>query len=174
MSPNNFKMKRNTFDWSLKPLMFAMRLVIGCNLKDAKRENVVVRFFVPALGLFYIIAHFIVNGPCALFSETAYFNSFKVVENENPLAIIPIDREDVLHFVFDSVKLTTFSLTLLIHLIFMANLLLTKKWNYLWKILQKIQTQMKLDDEFHKKLRRRCLVAFSIFILVTFLLYFSH
>ena len=159
-------MKRNKFEWSLKPLMVCMKFVLGCNLKDSKRTNIVVRFIVPALGLFYVFANLIVNGPCGLFSNSEFYNSKKFLHYKYTKTD-DLHIDDIIYFIFDFVKFMTFLSTPLIHLIFMAKVILTRNWQDLWRVLQKINIKMKLDDLFHCTLRKHCLLALSIFILVS-------
>ena len=142
-----------------------MRFVVGCNLQS-KRTNPFVRFAVPALGLFYVLINFVVNGPCGMFSRKAEHNTFKDLAKEDPLAINPIDKRGFYFIVIDFIKFTLFLSTPLIHIVFMANVLLTTNWKYLWKLLRKIQRQMKLDDIFHCNLRRYCLFGIGLLILV--------
>ena len=143
-----------------------MQFVLGCNLNVSKRKKFATRFFVPALGLFYVFVYFFINGPCGLFSYKADYESTQYLHKENPLGINPLDSMNTVLFINDLLKFSTFLLTPVIHLIFMGNILLTKKWKDLSKILQQIQRQMRLDDVFHCKLRRHCLFALCLLILV--------
>ena len=159
-------MKRNKFKWSLRPINFCMKFVLGCDLNVSKRKKFASRFFVPALGFFYVFIYFIVNGPCGLFSYKAQYDSMHNFDKENPLGINPMDSFDTFFIIQDTIKFTKFLSTPLIHLIFMGNVLLTTNWRDLRIILQKIQRQMSLDDVFHRKLRRRGLFALCLLILV--------
>ena len=156
------KKERKKFDWSLKPLIICMRFASGCNLNiSSKFTSKAIRFAVPVMGLFYVMAHLVVNGPCALFSHKARYDEMKSLFKINLMK-----KEEVSYLAGDVIKISLFFSTTLIHLIFMANVLLTKKWRNVWNILQKIHQEMKLDNVFHGKLRRHCLVVLSLFILV--------
>ena len=156
------QIKRNTFEWSLSPLILCMKFVSGCILNvSEKRSSKALRYSVPVLGLFYVIAHFFINGPCALFSENANWEKQKALFKNSKF-----NKNDLAFFASDFIKISLFLLTLLIHLIFMVNVLLTKKWGDLWLILKKIQREMKLDEVFHCRIRSHCVVALSFLILV--------
>ena len=159
-------MIRNTFDWSLKPLTLWMRFNLGCNLNVSKRTNNAVRFTVPLLGFFYFFFNLVVNGPCGLFSESAKFDETKKNRIENQFGINLMTKREIVLLFSDVIKFSTFLSVSLIHLIFMSNVFLTSCWNDFWSILQRIQRKMKLDEEFHRKVRRHCLVGILLLILV--------
>ena len=163
-------MKRNTFEWSLKPLIVCMRVVLGCTLNFRKPANIADRFAFPILGLFYVIANLVINGPCGLFSENKKLHFLQNLYNDSPLGP-NVTSYDFFCIVNDIKKFTLFLSTPLIHLIFMVKIQLMKNGRDLRKILQKIQRQMKLDDVFHCKLRRHCLVALGLLILVNRILF---
>ena len=169
LQPTTLKIKRNRFEWSLKPLIVCMRIALGCNLNvKTKRTSIAVRIAVPALGFIYIIANMVVNGPCGLFSQNALYEMEKDTNNEKFVQVTPMDRENIAYITGDIIKFTLFLSSPVIHFIFMTNVLLTKKWSDLWKMLRNIQRQMKLDDVFHCKLRNHCLVAIGLLILVNY------
>ena len=166
-APTKIEQKKN-FGWSIKPFNICMIFVFGFNLNITKHTNIVVRFAGLAFGVFFVISHLIINGPCGLFRDEAKYNIYKeedtLLQQINPNTM---NAKDVLYIVSDLIKFTLFVSTPLIHLIFMRNILMTKKWENLWRKMKKIQRQMKLDDLFYCKLRRGCLIALAFLILVT-------
>ena len=54
-----------------------------------------------------------------------------------------------------------------IHVIFIFSVLFDPNWKKLIGILEKIQTEMKLDEEFHRACRRQCFMAHFLLIVVS-------
>ena len=89
-------------------------------------------------------------------------NSSFVYFKANPQGLIVLVKEIADKVFFAAVPL--------VHLVFLAMVLLTRKWTNLWAILNKIQRKMKLDPKFHQKCRKYCLAA-ALFLLLVKLAY---
>ena len=154
------------FEWSLRPIFLCTKFVLGLNLNITSRVSVPFRLCFPIFGLLIIISSLAVNGPCGFYSykrvdsEKYYRNYGTSLENQ------PLIWDEKLKLIQDLMRLPLFVSTLLIHLIFMSNVILTKKWRNLFILLEKIQMKMKLDVKFHEKCRRYCLIGLLYIVLV--------
>ena len=160
------KNKYSDFEWSLKPLFLCMKFVLGLNLNVTSRISVPFRLFFPIFGFFIIILSLTVNGPCGFYSYKRFNSENEYRKYGTSLENQHIKWEEKLTLIQDLMRLPLFVSTLLIHLIFMANVILTKNWRNLCILLRKIQVKMKLDVKFHDKCRRYCVVGLLYLVLV--------
>ena len=117
---------------------------------------------VPILGISVALCNLAVNGPCAVGRFLEDFKSYY----GNAFVMIANDPYALMDFV-ESVCMAGFFLaTPLIHLTLMVNVLLTKNWTKLWLNLEKIQQNMKLNEEFYCKCRLHCFIILGLLILV--------
>ena len=154
------------FVQSLKPLTVLMKFIVGVNLDNSDGKQKIVRFLVPAFGFLVIICHLIINGPCGLYSFTRRYLQIKDSYIALQPETIPIEHYGIALLIGDICRFPLFFSTPITHFIFVAAALMTRKWEDLCDILRKINYTMKLSKEFHGKLRRQCLVALSLLVLV--------
>ena len=158
------------FEWSLRPFIVCMKFILGLNLNTTKRHNKLVHFVVPAFGLFVIICNLAVNGQCGIFSFYKYkrgMDAVSINKGEEALFANELKEKDaIMLLIKDFCRLPIFLSTPIIHLVFIANVLLSKNWTKLWSDLKIIQKKLKLGEEFHQKCRQYCLVALLLLILV--------
>ena len=149
--------------WSLKPLTVCMKFILGVTLEiGGKRAR--CGYLISAFGLFPIICHLTINGPCGLYSNKEKHDIGKNLLDENFFKEgRPEDEGGKILLVKDLCRWLLFLSLPAIHVIFMANVLLTKKWEDMWLFLNK----MKLSENFYCKCRRNCLIALSLLILVS-------
>ena len=153
------------FQCSLKPLTFCINFVgIPLNFSD-KKPSRIVQVLVPLLGCFIIVANLIINGPRVFepgilkwMEQIQNYNSSYTYFSYNPFGITRLVRiiSNMIFFCYVPFLHLTFALTVL----FGAN------WGELMFILQKIQQKMKLDEQFHRKLRRSCFSALILLVVV--------
>ena len=131
---------------TLKPLTVSMKFIIGLNLGDVNRKPIglFIRFLVPAFGIFMIISHLAINGPCGSYSFTRNNIKFKwhARYTGNPNEIIPQEAIDYAFLIGDICMIPLFFFTPMTHIVLIGTFLLTKNWNDLWKILKTINFKM--------------------------------
>ena len=166
-----FKMDPN-FEWSLKPFIVSMKFVLGLDLSVSSTRNRKSRSYVffPAIGMFIIISYLSINGPCGFFSFRTLHDRNKRLYNENPVDIAPEKSEDFFELLKDFCRMPLFLSTPIIHLFFMGNVLFTRNWKDLCFVLLKIEQEMRLGEDFHRKCRNKCLVALGLLVLVILLI----
>ena len=165
MASSDEKIKK--FQWSLKPLIIFLKCVgISLNISD---ENLHGKVFVPIivslLGFCIILANLYLNGPRGI--EYGSLEWMKDIQNYESVFI---------YFYFNSfaiVKLVKiisniifFCYVPLIHFTFILSVLWQSNWSELKSLLRKIQNKMKLNEEFHRKLRWQCFTALLLLFLV--------
>ena len=153
-------MEEKDFNWSLKPLSTFLQFVgIPLNWSTKKKKkNFIVKIFTIAVLVAIVSANLFVNGPRGI-----EISRFKFMEER--------DRYDssftyLREKQFAIVKLMTiisdmafFCYVPFIHVTFVAMIHFDPNWKKLIGLLNKIQKEMKLDDQFHRKCRRICFAA---------------
>ena len=157
------------FEWSLRPLTVCMTIVLGLNLDIDKKPSIAIRFLVPVLGVFVILCSLAINGPCAfqLNQKSQSFGSDLGEDYESAFQVVNIDTNSLLRIVSYVCRFGFFLAAPLVHLTFMANVLLTRNWRDLIETLRQIQKEAKLSKEFHLKCRRQCFVFIFLLFLVS-------
>ena len=155
------------FEQSLKPLIVSMKFVISVNFDTVKRKPL-VGFFVPAIGFLLIICHLSINGPCGLYSFTRKILSRKEAEvfDVNPSEILPDEPFHFALLIGDICRIPLFFSTPLIHFVFMIQVLMTKNWTDMRRVMHNINLKMNLTKAFHEKVHKNCLRVLVLLILV--------
>ena len=157
---------RNGFAWSLKPLLWVARVVAGVSLNLKKERSIAGRLFFVIFGLLIFFANFLINGPRGIDLKKFYWMESTIKEFESPYLFFKVAPDTMLQFVVDVTFICFYVTVPLIHFIFLLTILLSKQFTKLELVLHKIQTKMKLDEIFHQKCRRYCIVALLLLFLV--------
>lgn len=152
------------FGWSFKPVLFLLQLMIGINLRTFSSLKSYLKetlSFWPIVGLLFGIAMLV----CTVCIEilTAYLFLVKytveVFQFFNPdfssanLLIIHITGANDM---FENAS---------IHFVLLYAILMGK-WRSLWNILEQIEVQSYLDQEFYRSCRKYSVVGLSVIIVV--------
>ena len=151
--------RRRTFDGSLKPLLICLNLLgIRIPRDSSITIAVITRFF----GLLIFLSNLLIN---SLIFRGYLYSVFQ--------SYIPEFHGDVYKFAKSNgySLLCTLMLTLiiffsapLIHFYLIITAFFTRCWGNLWMHLQRVEREMNLSDEFHRRCRIRCYLAFTLFL----------
>ena len=152
------------FNWSLKPLFYITRILIGAPSSLTQIYSIKSLLFL-LFGCFILLLNLLINGPRNIDIERfEWMETFQFFDNG--WQYFEHYPEALLELVTDVTYIIFFLAIPLIHLIFLLKVFLSRMWTSLSASLQKIQIEMELNAEFHRKYRRRCLVALLFLILV--------
>lgn len=165
---------KESFQWSLKPLLFSLKF-IGVYL-DGPISNRLsfMRIILPMFCIFVLVSNVLINGPQGFgmahlkekLNGLGKYDSPFIFFKSSPYALVILVKDIMCKFFFAAVPV--------IHLVFLATQLLTRKWTELWVILEKIQQKMKLDEIFHRKCRKQCFLAVFLLVLVSINSFLIH
>ena len=159
--------EKNRFQWSLKPLTVGLIFVgIPLNVLLTKRSKL-FSSIVALLGSVIVSSNFFFNGSRGIemaqlkfMEDTKLFESSFVYFRFNSFGLIKLVKV-ISEMIF-------FCYVPIIHIAFMLSVLFDPNWKKLISLLDKIQMEMKLDEEFHGKCRRQCfMILFMLFIAVS-------
>lgn len=152
----------DSFQWSFKPLILCMKFV-GIRLDSTKSsKSVLVKIWTPFLGLIIVFLNVSVNH--AIFVGKFNFMSF-AADSESSAEFFRKYPNGLIELVKGVAVISLFTLTPLVHLIFISNELMARQWDIMWDVLQKIQA--KLHTGFHRKCRKHCFVVLCLLVLVS-------
>ena len=165
-------MKEKDFSWSLKPLTTFLQFAgipLTFSSTNKKKLTIIALFFLLAI----VSANLFFNGPRGIeisrfqFLERRddYESSFTYLK-ENQFAIVKL--------VGIIADMAFFCYVPFIHVSFVAMILFDPNWKKLIGLLDKIQREMKLDEEFYRKCRRICMVSlFQLAVVSRFFFFFN-
>ena len=164
--------RKNWFDWSLKPLIFCTQIFVGyplnfTNIKNSKTifSNVIIYL----LGSVICLSNLLINGTRGINVNNFDWMSERLDYYSSPYLFFREFPDAMLQFVVDATTIIFFVTVPLIHLIFIITVICSQKWADLLSVLQEIQNKMKLDEEFHRKIRRYCIFALLLLFFVSIL-----
>ena len=163
---NNRDQKSFNFDWSFKLLSYFTRFCIGIKVDVSNRSATRTRPFFYLIGCFILLTHLSINGPRGIDMEKFKWME-KTKEYENGWQYFSAHPDGIIQFVNDSTKVIFFIAVPLVHLIFLATILLSKRWLTLTAALQKIEKEMKLSKTFYQKCRTHCYLSLFLLALVS-------
>ena len=150
--------KVKQFQWSLNPLVISMNGVgffLNFSEKPLSRKT---RAMIFLLGCCIILANFIINGPRGI--EISNLEWMEDVKNyESPFAYFKKNPFGIVRLVRNISDMIFFCYVPFIHVVFILTVLFDCNWKKLIFFLEKIQRKMKLDEEFHRRVRRHCFAA---------------
>ena len=158
--------KMNNFDWSVKPLtIFLKFLGIPLNLTKKQSWPKIDAIFVSVFGCCIIGANFALNGQRGI--EIDQLDFMKEVQNfESPFLYFKKNPHGLIKLVKLISEMIFFCYVPFIHVVFICTVLFDSNWKTLNVLLEKIQRKMKLDEEFHRKVRWHCFGALIFLFLV--------
>ena len=162
--------KRN-FDWSLKPILWSMKILAGAPIgivRAKSKRSLAASFIIILLGFAIHISNICINGPRVL-NPNRFFWMKEIQNFDSPFSFFRDFPDALLQFVIDITTVVFFFTIPVIHLFFFFTTLLSRKWIDLASALKKIQNEMKLSKEFHRKCRKLCFIALYLLFLVGFL-----
>ena len=161
-----------TFQWSLKPL-FVLANLIGLPLngftrnKRRRRFSIIFKLIIPISCCFVLMGNLVINGPQKLFSFDALKEKLRGRGHfESPFGYFKANPQGLIILVKDVMLKWFFAAVPLVHLVFFVTVLFTRKWKDVWTALDDIQKKMNLNEEFHRKCRKHCLLVILVLILV--------
>ena len=161
--------RKNWFDWSLKPLIFCTQIFVGYPLNFSNKNTskaIFSNFIIYLLGFVIFVSNLLINGPRGI--NVNNFNWMrKRLDYTSPYIFFREFPDAMLQFVVDATTIIFFVTVPLIHLIFIITVICSQKWADLLSVLQEIQNKMKLDEEFHRKIRRYCIFALLLLFFVS-------
>ena len=160
--------KKNTFKWSLKPLLIITKFTAGIPLHFTpahSKKSIAIRLMVTLIGFLISFSNLLINGPRGI--NKGKFSWMNVIQNyESPYLLFKENPELMLEFVIDVTSICFFIAVPLIQFVFFMTVVWSKNWTRLVSSIKIIQKEMNLSKQFYKKCRTRCLVAILILILV--------
>ena len=157
--------KKNSFEWSLKPLQWVTRIAVGVPMIDyAKKRSLSAILFTFFLGLCIFLCNILINGPRAI--NVSNFDWMKKnQEFDSPFSYFNYQPDAVVQLVADDTTICFFIAMPLIQTLF---LVMTFCSNGFISTLLLIQEKMKLSCQFYQKCRKRCITTIFILILVKY------
>lgn len=162
------KKSRGHFKWSFQPLIFFLKFVLG--LEVNVDTNKLIRLAFSALSLVIIVSHLAANSPCGLYSSISHNTRDVLIVFESAHNFGKRVSLAFLYLVKDLVASVLFLSTVLVHLAFVANVLVIGKWKKLWHILESIEQSLRLDHKLYRGCRKQCLIALTLLLLVRYIL----
>ena len=161
--------KLKKFEWSLQPLSVCLKFV-GIPIRFSNKSKPTTSRFmivslVTILGCCIIAANVIINGPRGI--EVVRLKWMENIQNyqspflyfkENPFGIIKLVK-----IIYDMIF---FCYVPFIHATFLISILFDGSWKKLILILEKINREMKLSEEFHRNCRKQCLMVLFVYIIL--------
>ena len=158
-------MEGKDFNSSLKPLSTFFQFVgIPLNWfakKKKKKPTVKILTFIILVAI--VTANLFFNGPRGIeigrfkFMEKIYTEEVRY--KDSPFLYLKFNPFGIVKLVGIIADMAFFCYVPFIHVAFVAMILLNPNWKKLIGLLDKIQREMKLDEEFHRKCRQICFVA---------------
>ena len=156
------------FEWSLKPLAFCTKIFVGYPFRISNKNTSKTIFrslIIYLLGFVIFVSNLLINGPRGI--NVNNFNWMrKRLDYTSPYIFFREFPDAMLQFVVDATTIIFFVTVPTIHFIFIITVTFSQKWTDLLSVLQEIQNEMKLDEEFHRKCRRYCIFALLLLFLV--------
>ena len=161
-------MEEKDFNSSLKPLSMILQFAgIPLSWSNKKiKKNPIVKIFTTAVLVAIVSANLFFNGSRGIeirrlifLENREYYNSSYTYLKKNQFAIVKL-----VGIISD---MAFFCYVPFIHVTFVAMIIFDPNWKKLICLLDKIQREMKLDEEFHRKCRRICFVALFQFSIVS-------
>ena len=156
-------MKNFNFDWSLYPLSVCL-LFVGFPLKWSAKKQKKLTGISLVLLVAIVSANLLINGPRGIemgrfkFMEKIHENGIRQFK-DSPFLFLKYNPFAIVKLVGIIADMAFFCYVPFVHVTFFAMILLNPNWKKLIGLLEKIQRDMKLDEEFHRKCRRMCVVA---------------
>ena len=118
----------------------------------------IVAILVSNFGCFIIGANFALNGQRGIEIDQLDFMK-EVEEFDSPYTYFKFNSYGLIKLVKLISEMIFFCYVPIIHVVFIATILFDPNWKKLFFLLEKIQREMTLRDEFHRKCRRHCFLA---------------
>ena len=155
------------FSLSLKPLTICLNFFgIPFNFARNGASSKMVAILVSILGCCIIGANYVLNGQRGLEIDQLEFMK-EVKEFDSPFLYFKEHMYGLIKLVKLISEMIFFCYVPFIHVTFMLTVLFDPNWKKLISLLEKIQREIKLDEEFHKKVRRHCFIALISLFLVS-------
>ena len=147
------------FEWSLKPIILSC-LFCGIRLSTNQPQKWIYAKAISTFGVALLLLNLAFNG-------ITFWHTFsKHVIIGKP--VLKTGKVNDTASIINSL-IGVFIITFLpagVHLFFVWSSLLTSRLTTLWKLLLKIQEEMKLNHVFYKKCRKYCWIVLGLLILV--------
>ena len=157
----------NKFQWSLKPLTSCLQF-FGIPLNVSGRPRRTFRIFVTLLGFCIILINLIINGPRGF--EPGSLKWMESIQDfDSPYTYFKANSFGLIRLVKIVSQAFLFCYVPFLHLVFVCMILFGSNWAELIVILQKIQQTMKLNEEFHRKLFKKCIATLCLLAVVGYI-----
>ena len=149
--------EQKQFQWSLKPLTVCMKFVgIPLSFSRSPKSKSSAKCIVIFLAI--VTANLTINGPRGV--EIVQLDFMNNVQNfDSPFLYFKENPQGLIKLVKVISEMIFFCYVPIIHVAFLVTVLFDPNWKKLIGLLEKIQTEMKLDEKFHQKCRRQCYLA---------------
>ena len=152
----------NHFGWSLKPLVVCLKFVgIPTNFSNANKSS--TKFVL--IFLVIVIANVVINCPRGVDARQLDFMK-EVLNFDSPFLYFRANPQGLILLVTAIAEIIFFCYVPVIHVAFLLTVLFDPNWKKIVGLLEKIQLEMKLSEEFHKKCRLQCNFALVQLFLV--------
>ena len=150
--------------WSFNPLSMCLQFVgIPLNWANKKKKKKKPPIKVIVVLLAIVLANFFINGSRGFefgrftFMEEIYYENAPF--NGSPYLYLKYKPFGIVKLVGIITEMVFFSYVPFVHVTFVATILFDHNWKTLIFLLDKIQHEMKLDEQFYQKCRRICFVV---------------
>ena len=153
------KKKMNNFDFSLKPLTICLKFLgIPLNFTKKGTSAKIIAILVSLFGCCIIGANFDLNSQRGIEIDQLDFMK-KVQEFDSPYLYFEKNSFGLIKLIKTISEMIFFCYVPFIHAVFIVTILFDPNWKKLIGLLEKIQREIKLDKEFHRKCQRHCFAA---------------
>ena len=152
-------------------MTFCLKLVgipLDFSIQSKNQSPRLMKWLVPLFGLTIVVANFVFNGSRGIEIDQLKFMN-NVQDFESPFTYFKFNPFGIVKLVKLMSEMIFFCYVPFIHVAFMATVLFDPNWKKLVVLLEKIQREMKLDEEFHRKCRLHCLIALLSLLAVSYL-----
>lgn len=153
------------FKWSLKPFLIVSN-ALGTPL-DLSKFSYRKRTLTLFLSVFILGWNLATNGPGMLNFEKLKKQLHFDEMFESPYIYMKAHPDGLITLTKRLMSAILFCYSPVVHVTFLVKLLFTRQWNHIWKILEHVENQMKLDGEFYRRCRKYCLLPILFLILAS-------
>lgn len=160
--------KRNTFAWSLKPLINLM-ILFGIRLDVLSPMRKVTKMIIQFFGLLLIFINFVdFFIQCIFYAFVFWTAVVELVRAINNITSMAIGDEFARMCLMEVIPMIIHWYSIFaVPTMFMNHLFRTGQWKELWLTVNKIQEEMDLSAKFYKKCRNQCYLAIGFLFLVS-------